>query len=223
LFQRVKSEQGHLDLLVNDIWGGDELGESKPFWKQSLEKGLLMLQRGLHTHLITARYAVPLMIERGSGLLIEITDGDGFYYRGNLFYDLVKTSVIRTAFAMATELKKHAITSLALTPGFLRSEAMLEYFGVTEANWQDAARKRPEFIESETPFYVGRAVAALASDPNVSEKSGRVFASWDLAEEYGLTDVDGRRPHFVRWIEKNMPQFKWKKCDEAFYEYWKGF
>jgi NAD(P)-dependent dehydrogenase (short-subunit alcohol dehydrogenase family) len=219
LFSRVKKEQGKLDVLVNDVWGGDELNEWKPFWKHSLEKGLLMLQRAIHSHIITNYYAVPLMIATGKGLIVEITDGDHFGYRGVFYYDLVKTSVIRIAFAMATELSKHNITALAVTPGFLRSEAMLEYFGVTEANWRDAIKNRPDFSRSETPFYVGRAVAALAADPNVGKKTGRVFAAWDLGPEYGLTDVDGQQPDMRVWLEENM-NFEYKNCDESFYEYW---
>jgi NAD(P)-dependent dehydrogenase (short-subunit alcohol dehydrogenase family) len=222
LFERVKAEQGRLDVLVNDIWGGDELTEwGKPFWELSLDKGLLMLQRALHSHIITSRYATPLLIETGEGLIVEITDGDSFWYRGNLFYDLVKVSAIRLAFAMARELRKRKITAVALTPGFLRSEAMLERFGVTEENWQEGAKKDPHFIASETPFYVGRAVAALASDPQLSKKSGHVFSSWDLAQEYGFMDVDGRQPNWGKYFEEKFGK-KSKKCDEAFYEYWLG-
>ena len=220
LAERIRSEQGRLDVLVNDIWGGDQLAEQKPFWKHSLDKGLTMLQRGIHTHIITSRYAVPLMIDTGPGLIVEITDGDGFNYRGNLYYDLVKTSVIRLAFGMAAELRLHRITSLALTPGFIRSEAMLEHLGVTEANWHDAVKDRPDFGESETPFYVGQAVAALAADPEVFSKTGRAYAAWDLGPEYGFTDVDGRQPNIVPWIAQHMPEAKWKKPDDAFYSYW---
>lgn len=205
LFDRVQAEQGRLDLLVNDIWGGDELTEwGKPFWELSLPMGLLMLQRAVHSHIITSRYAAPLMIPRGEGLIIEITDGDHFGYRGNLFYDLVKVSVIRLAYAMSEELRPHRITALAVTPGFLRSEAMLDHFGVTEANWQEGAQKDRHFIASETPFYVGRAVAALASDPAVSKKSGKVFSSWGLAQEYGFTDIDGSRPNWGKYFEENV-------------------
>jgi NAD(P)-dependent dehydrogenase (short-subunit alcohol dehydrogenase family) len=208
LFERVRLEQGRLDILVNDIWGGDELTEwGKPFWELSVEKGLLLLQRAVHAHVITSRHGVPLMVGRRRGLVVAITDGDGFYYRGNLFYDLAKATAIRLAFGMAEELRRRKVAAVAVTPGFLRSEAMLEHFGVTEANWREAAKKHPSFIESETPLYVGRAVAALAADPRVSRKSGKVFASWTLAEEYGFTDADGRRPHFARWVQKNEPKF----------------
>ena len=164
-FERVKSEQGRLDILVNDIWGGDALTEwGTPFWKLDIAKGKTMMERAVTAHIITSRHGVPLMVERNEGLIIEITDGDEEMnrpYRGNLFYDLVKVSAIRLAFGMAQELRDTNITALALTPGFLRSEMMLEHFGVTEENWQEGAKKDPHFIHSETPFYVGRAVAAL--------------------------------------------------------------
>lgn len=220
LFDRVKIEQGKLDVLVNDVWGGDELTEfGKTFWQVSLPNGRLMLERAVFSHIITSHYAAPLMIETGRGLIVEITDGDFDGYRGNIFYDLVKTSVIRLAFIMARELRKKNITAVAVTPGFLRSEAMLDHFGVTEANWQEAGKQDANFLASETPFYVGRAVAALAADPNVAKKSGRVFSSWDLAEEYGFTDIDGQKPHWGRHFEKAYGR-RIKKCDETFYAYW---
>jgi NAD(P)-dependent dehydrogenase (short-subunit alcohol dehydrogenase family) len=205
LFERVKTEQGRLDVLVNNIWGGDELSEwGKPFWELSVSQGLLMQQRGLHTHLITSRYGVPLLIEQRAGLVIEITDGNTPDYRGNLYYDLVKSSVIRVAYGMAEELKPYNITVVAVTPGFLRSEAMLDLFGVTEANWQDGAKKDPHFIASETPYFVGRAVAALAADPNVFQKTGQALSSWNLSDEYGFTDIDGRRPHWGRYFAEHV-------------------
>jgi NAD(P)-dependent dehydrogenase (short-subunit alcohol dehydrogenase family) len=220
LFQQVKAEQGRLDVLVNDVWGGDALTEwGKPFWELSLDKGFLMLQRAVHSHILTARYAAPLMLARQSGLIVEVTDGDGFWYRGNLFYDLVKTSVIRLAFTMDQELRKQHVIALAVTPGFLRSEAMLEHFGVTEANWQDGAKKDPDFIASETPYFAGRAVAALASDPQVSTKAGRVFSSWGLAREYGFTDMDGRRPDWGRYFAEKYGG-RLKPADDLFYSYW---
>ena len=195
LFQRVRSEQGRLDVLVNDIWGGDSLTEwGKPFWKLSTDKGLAMLRQAVHTHIITSRHGVPLMVEQGGGLVVEITDGDLLGYRGNLFYDLVKTGVIRLAYDMSRELKVHGVTALAVTPGFLRSEAMLDHFGVTEETWRDAVEQDPHFAESESPTFVGQAVAALAADPDVHHKAGRVWASWTLAKEYGFLDADGRQP-----------------------------
>ncbi|HSJ54106.1 MAG TPA: SDR family oxidoreductase [Anaerolineae bacterium] len=200
LFERVRAEQGRLDLLVNDVWGGDELSEwGLPFWELDLKKGLLMQERAVHSHIITSRFGVPLLLETGRGLVIEITDGDSFDYRGNLFYDLAKVSAICLAYTMAEELRPHGIAAVALTPGFLRSEAMLDHFGVTEENWQEGAQKEPHFIASETPFYVGRAVAALAADPNILEKSGKALSTWGLSEEYGFTDMDGRQPHWGRY------------------------
>lgn len=219
-FNRVRTEHGRVDILVNDIWGGDQLTEfGKTFWQVDLEKGKLMLERAVFSHIATSRYAAPLMIDNGTGLIVEITDGDSFTYRGNIFYDLAKTSVIRLAFAMARELKKRKITSVAVTPGYLRSETMLEHYEVTEANWQDGARKDPNFIASETPFFVGRAVAALASDPEVFKKTGRVFSSWDLGVEYGFTDIDGRMPIWSAHFEAKYGK-RVRKCDDAFYEYW---
>ena len=219
LCERIRNEQGRLDLLVNDIWGGDDLVEwGKKLWEVKLEDGLTLIDRSIKTHIITSHYALPLLHQ--GGLVVEITDGDSYTYRHHFFYDLVKTSVIRMAFAQAQELKERGIDAIAVTPGFLRSEWMLDYFGVTEANWRDAAAKEKAFIESETPLYVGRCIAALAMDPNRSRKNGRVFASWDLAEEYGVVDADGARPHFRRWLEANMPEFLTPKCDDGFYRYW---
>ena len=201
-FERVQSDYGRLDILVNDIWGGDELSEwGTPFWEQTITKGLLMQERAVHTHIITSRYAAPLMIAQNKGLIVEVTDGDTLNYRGSIFYDLAKISVIRLAYAMSEELKDYDITALAITPGFLRSEAMLDHFGVTEENWRDAIQQDKHFAESETPFYVGRAIAALAADPNVAEKAGQVLASWNLAKEYGFEDVDGRQPDWGAYFE----------------------
>ncbi len=177
LFERVRREQGRLDLLVNDISEGD-LHEWKPFWQLSLDRAFAMFRNGVHSHILTSRYAALLMIEAGRGLIVEIGDGDSLAYRGTLFYDLVKITVSRFAYVMAEELYKHGVTALAVTPGFMRTETILEHFGVTEENWRDGARKGPSFLHSETPFYVGRAVAA---DPGVIEKSGGLYSSWELA------------------------------------------
>ncbi len=206
LFERVRQEQdGRLDILVNDIWGGDELSEwGKPFWENDLRKGLLMQDRAVRTHIITSYYGVPLMIARGQGLVIEITDGSDYGYRGNLFYSLAKISAIHLAETMAEDLRPYHITSLALTPGFLRSEAMLDHFGVTEETWREAVKQDPHFVASETPFYIGRAVRALASDPHVAEKSGRTLTSWDLALEYGFKDVDGSQPHWGLYYAEHL-------------------
>lgn len=231
LVSTIKRRHNGLDILVNDIWGGDPLTEfGKRFWTANLESGLTMLKQAVHTHIITAHYAVPLMLDRPGGAIFEITDGDGFYYRGNLFYDLVKVSVIRLAYAMAKELRRQGVVSVALTPGFLRSEAVLEHFGVTEADWKSAGQEppgrkqrvvhddRPDFQHSESPRFVGRAVAALAADPQAKQKSGRVFSSWALAREYGFTDYDGSRPDWGAYAAKTYGKFK--ICDEKFYEWW---
>lgn len=203
LFDQVQAEQGGLDILVNDIWGGEDFESwGKPFWELDVRQGLRIFEVAVHTHIITAKYGAPLLIGRGGGVIVEITDGDGIYYRGSFYYDLVKMSVIRIAYAMAEELRPHGVSALAVTPGFLRSEAMLDHFGVTEANWQEGAKKDPHFIASETPYFVGRAVAALAADPNVAQKSGGVYASWTLSDEYGFSDMDGRKPHWGRYFAK---------------------
>ena len=205
LFARVRAEAGRLDVLVNDIWGGDALTEwGTPFWELSTDKGQQMLERAVHTHIITSRHGVPLMVERNAGLIVEVTDGDTFGYRGNLFYDLAKNAVVRLAYAMSADLHARRVTALAITPGFLRSEAVLDHFGVTEDNWRAAIEKDAYFAESETPCYVGRAIAALAADPNVGAKSGGLFSSWGLAKEYGFTDVDGRRPDWGSFFRRKV-------------------
>lgn len=204
LFERVDREQeGRLDLLVNDIWGGEHLTHwGALFWEQPLQDGLLMQERAVKSHLITSYYAAPLMIKRQQGLIIEMTDGSTYNYRGNLYYSLAKISPIHLAAAMAEELRSHGVTALAVTPGFLRSEQMLDHFGVTENNWQEAAKQEPHFIASETPYFVGRAVAALAGDPQVHEKAGSALTSWDLSDEYGFVDADGNRPHWGNYAKQ---------------------
>jgi NAD(P)-dependent dehydrogenase (short-subunit alcohol dehydrogenase family) len=199
LFARVKAESGRLDILVNDIWGGDDLTEwGTPFWKLDPVKGFAILDSAIKTHILTSRYGVPLMVEQQSGLVVEITDGDHPGYRFVLYYDLAKMAAIRLAYDMSEELTSKGVTALAVTPGFLRSEAMLEKFGVTEANWRDA--KVQGFEASETPCFVGRAIAALAADPDVRRKAGGVYASWTLSDEYGFADIDGGRPHWGRFM-----------------------
>jgi NAD(P)-dependent dehydrogenase (short-subunit alcohol dehydrogenase family) len=219
--ERLFEHVGEFDILINDIWGGDDLVEwGKKLWETKLEDGLTLLDRALKTHIITSYYGLPRL--RRGGLVVEITDGDAYFYRGHFFYDLVKTTVIRMAFALSQELKGRRVTAVAVTPGFLRSEWMLDHFGVTEANWRDATAKDKAFIASESPLFVGRGIAALAADPDVAAKNGRVYASWDLGEEYGVTDADGTRPHFLRWLRENEPAMaaKWKKLDDEFYAYW---
>lgn len=218
---RVFEEVGEFDILVNDIWGGEDLVEwGKKLWETRLPDGLAVIDRAITTHIITSYYGLPRV--RSGGLVVEVTDGDAYFYRGHFFYDLVKTTVIRMAFALSQELQGRGITALAVTPGFLRSEWMLDHFGVTEANWRDAVEKVPSFVASETPLFVGRCVAALAADPAVSRKNGRVYASWNLAEEYGINDADGSRPHFVKWLRANQPDIaaRWKPLDDTFYSYW---
>lgn len=193
LFARVRDERGRLDVLVNDISEG-VLHDWKPFWQVSLEKGFRALSQGVHTHLITSRHAAPLLIETGGGLIVEVGDGDTLGYRGTIFYDLVKTCVNRIAWVMAEELHKHKVAAVAVTPGYMRTEYVLDHYGVTEANWRDAAKRDPSILASETPCYVGRAIAALAADPQVMAKSGGLYSSWGLAREYGFTDIDGARP-----------------------------
>ena len=205
LFERVRADHGRLDVLVNDVWGGDALTEwGSPFWELSTTRGLELLERAVHSHIITSRHGAPLMVERHAGLIVEVTDGDTFGYRGNLFYDLAKNAVVRLAYAMAADLHAHRVTALAITPGFLRSEAVLDSFGVTEANWRDAVEKDPYFAESETPCFVGRAIAALAADPDVTKKRGGLFSSWALAKEYGFTDLDGRRPDWTAFFHRKV-------------------
>ena len=208
LFARVVQEQdGRLDLLVNDVWGGDGLSEwGKPFWECSRENSLLMQERAVWSHFITAYYGAPLMVARRNGLIIEVTDGDDYSYRGNLAYSLAKISSIHLADGMAADLAPHGVVALAITPGFLRSEAMLDGFGVTEENWRDAAQQDPHFIASETPRYIGRAVAALAADPNVAARAGQALSSGNLAKEYGFTDLDGTQPNFGEYYRTHVAE-----------------
>ena len=199
LVRRIaRREHGRLDLLVNDIWGGEELTEwGKPPWTMAYRLGRTMLERAVFSHILTNRYAVPLMVARKRGVVFEITDGDHLDYRGSLFYDLVKSTVIRLALAYHEEFEEanlRHLSAIAVTPGFLRSEFMLDQFGVTEENWRDAAAKVRRFEFSETPYFLGRAIVALAADPRVHTKSGKVFGSWTLAKEYRFTDRNGTRP-----------------------------
>lgn len=205
LVARIEREQGRLDILVNDAWGADWLIEwNTPVWKHSLERGLHMLRLAVDTHLITSHYALPLLIRNPGGLVIEMTDGTRDYndenYRVSLFYDLAKTSVIRMAWTQAQELRPHQCTALALTAGWMRSEQMLDNYGVTEDNWRDAIAKQPHFVITETPLYVGRAVAHLAADPEVARWNGESLSSGQLAKVYGFTDVDGSQPDAWRYL-----------------------
>lgn len=207
LVERIRAEQGRLDVLVNDIWGGELLFEwDKPVWGHDLDKGLKIMRLGIDTHLITAHHALPLMIERPGGLLVEVTDGTAQYnathYRISPFYDLCKTAATRMAWCHGKDLEKHGSTSVCITPGWLRSEMMLEHFGVTEANWRDATVAQPHFVISESPHFVGRAVAAIAADPERARWNGQSLSSGQMAGVYGFDDLDGSRPDCWRYIEE---------------------
>ncbi|GKU76583.1 SDR family oxidoreductase [Paenibacillus sp. L3-i20] len=205
LIARIENEQGRLDILVNDIWGGENLIQwNEPLWEQSLEQGFRMLRLAIDTHIITSHFALPLLIQNKNGLVIEMTDGTAEYndknYRLSLFYDLAKSSVIRMAKSLAHELSPHHCTAVALTPGWMRSEIMLDHFGVKEENWQDATEKEPHFIISESPRYVGRAIAALAGDPEVAKWNAHSVSSGELAKVYGFYDIDGSQPDCWRYL-----------------------
>ncbi|MFE7856763.1 SDR family oxidoreductase [Streptomyces sp. NPDC057403] len=205
LVDRIAGEQGRLDVLVNDIWGGETLFEwDRPVWEHDLDKGLRLLRLAVETHAITSHHALPLLLRRPGGLVVEMTDGTAEYnrdtYRVSFFYDLAKASVLRMAFALGHELGPRGATAVALTPGWMRSEIMLDHFGVREDNWRDALTDVPHFAISETPRYVGRAVAALAADPDVSRWNRASLSSGGLAQVYGFTDLDGSRPDAWRYL-----------------------
>jgi NAD(P)-dependent dehydrogenase (short-subunit alcohol dehydrogenase family) len=214
LISRIEGDHGRLDILVNDIWGGENMIEwNVPVWEHSLESGFRMLRLAIDTHIITSHYALPLLIRNPGGLVVEITDGTAKYnesnYRLSMFYDLAKTSVLRMAKSLAHELSPHRCTALAVTPGWMRSEIMLEHFGVTEPTWRDALAKEPHFAISESPRFIGRGIAALASDPDVARWNGGSTSSGELAQAYGFTDLDGSKPDAWRYIvevqEPNKP------------------
>jgi NAD(P)-dependent dehydrogenase (short-subunit alcohol dehydrogenase family) len=205
LVERIDADHGRLDVLVNDIWGAEHLFEwNTPVWEHDLEAGLRLLRLAVETHLITSHHALPLLIRNPGGLVVEVTDGTATYnadhFRVNLFYDLAKTSVQRLAWGQAQELATHHATAVALTPGWMRSELMLEHHGVSEENWRDATERTPHFCISESPRYVGRAVAALAADPDRHRWNGQSLSSGQLAQVYGFTDVDGTRPDCWRYM-----------------------
>ena len=207
LVDRIRKDEGRLDILVNDIWGGEHLIEwNKPVWDHDLANGLRMLRLAIDTHLITAHHALPLLLEHPGGLLVEITDGtaeyNGAHYRLSVFYDLCKTAVTRMAWAQAKDLAPFGATAVSITPGWMRSEIMLETFGVTEANWRDATAKEPHFVISETPRFIGRAVAALAADPDRHRWTGQSLSSGGLAQVYGFKDLDGSQPDCWRYLRE---------------------
>jgi NAD(P)-dependent dehydrogenase (short-subunit alcohol dehydrogenase family) len=204
LIERIEAEQGALHILVNDIWGATRMEWNKTVWESDLDYGLGTLRLAIDTHAITSHFALPLMIRTPGGLVVEMTDGTDTYntanYRVSFFYDLAKAAVNRMAFALAHELKPHGATALSLTPGWLRSEAMLDAYGVNEANWRDATKIQPHFAISESPAFVGRAVAALAADPHVARWNGQSLSSGQLSKVYGFTDLDGSQPDAWRYI-----------------------
>ena len=214
LARRLRTEHGHIDVLVNDIWGGEVLKGgppqwNTPLWKLNLDDGLRILRLAIDTHLITSHHLLPLLVDQPGGLVVEVTDGTTRYndghYRISAFYDLAKVSVNRLAYSQGHELAAHGATAVAITPGWLRSEMMLEAFGVTEENWRDAigadGRAPPDFALSESPRYVGRAVVALAADPQRARWNQRSVSSGELARQYGFTDLDGSRPDVWRYME----------------------
>jgi len=204
LVERIRDEQGGLHVLINDIFGATKMEWNKSVWESDLEYGLHLLRLSIDTHAITSHFAIPLLLETPGGLVIEVTDGTDEYnaknYRVSFFYDLAKAGVNRMAFALAHELGTRGATAVSLTPGWLRSEAMLEAYRVTEANWRDATKISPHFAISESPAFVGRAVVALAQDPGVSRWNGQSLSSGQLAQIYGFTDVDGSQPDAWRYM-----------------------
>jgi NAD(P)-dependent dehydrogenase (short-subunit alcohol dehydrogenase family) len=205
LVERIDSEQGRLDVLVNDIWGSEHLFKfNTPIWEHDLDNGLRLLHLAIDTHLVTSHHALPLLTREPGGLLVEVTDGTAEYnadhYRVNAFYDLAKSAVIRMAWGLAQELEENGGTAVAITPGWMRSELMLEHHSVTEENWRDATERAPHFCISESPRFVGRAVAALAGDPDVARWNGQSLSSGQLAQVYGFTDLDGTQPDCWRYM-----------------------
>jgi NAD(P)-dependent dehydrogenase (short-subunit alcohol dehydrogenase family) len=204
LVARIEAEEGALHILVNDIWGATRMEWGKSAWESSLDYGLHTLRLAVDTHAITSHFAIPLLIKRPGGLVVEVTDGTAEYnathYRVSFFYDLAKAANLRMAFALAHELAPHGATAVSLSPGWLRSEEMLEVYGVTEANWRDATAKEPHFAIAESPAFVGRAVAALAADPERARWNGQSLSSGQLAKVYGFTDLDGSRPDAWRYV-----------------------
>ena len=199
LFERVDKEQGRLDVLVNSVAGEDPMMHQwGSFWNTHLENGEAIFRQCILSHIITSKHAAPLMIRAGRGLIVEVSENDTLFAGGNPLTQTVKLAIKSLALNMAPELRSHGVTAVSITPGFLRSESMLQRKGVTEENWRDAGKKDPNFLESESPLFVGRAVAALASDPSSIERTGQLLSSWELARHYGFTDYDGRRPDWGR-------------------------
>jgi NAD(P)-dependent dehydrogenase (short-subunit alcohol dehydrogenase family) len=222
LFKRVGREQKRLDVLVN-VLTGRPVKDWLPFWKLDVEKGRAMVESWVWPHVLTCRHAIPLMLEKKSGLIVEIVEQDTISYHGQFYFDLFETTLKRLAFNLSEELAPHGVGAVAVTPGFMRTEAILEQFGATEENWREVAEtnkqaKRYGFAGSETPCFVGRAVAALAADPRRTRKSGGVYSSWGLAEEYGFTDTDGARPHLGNYFAEHFPHI-WNRKPQAGFQW----
>jgi len=204
LFRRVQSEAGRVDLLVNSVAGEDPLlHQFASFWTADLTRGEAAFRQCVLSHMITAKHAAGMMVRAKSGLIVEVTEGDTLWAGTNPLSQTVKLALKGLALNMAAELKPHGVAAVAVTPGFLRSESMLERMRVTEANWQEGGKEDPNFLESESPLFIGRAVACLAADPNVLGKTGQLLTTWELAREFNFTDVDGSRPdwgaHHIDW------------------------
>jgi len=204
LVSRIDGEQGRLDVLVNCVAGEDPMMRQwGSFWKADLANGDAVFRQAILSHIITAKHVAPLMIRARRGLIVEVTEGDTLSAGGNPLTQTVKLALKGHALHMAAELHQHGVAAIAVVPGFLRSESMLERFGVTEATWRDGGKKDRNFLVSESPLYVGRAVAALAADPTVLARNGQLCSSWELARAYGFTDADGTRPdwgaHVIDW------------------------
>lgn len=214
LVKKIDNEKGRLDILINDIFGGDTYMEAdNKLWEHDITGGLRMLRMGVDTHLITSAIALPLIIQTKNGLVVEMTDGT-YEYNSNFrrgvgfYYDLVKAAVGRIVTGLTAELEDESCTAVGITPGWIRSEAMLDNFGVTESSWRDATAERPRFCISETPTYVARGIAELAGDPDKMKYAGKILTSKDLSVNYGTTDIDGTRPdcwgYFAEVVEKGL-------------------
>jgi NAD(P)-dependent dehydrogenase (short-subunit alcohol dehydrogenase family) len=199
LFERVEREHGRLDVLVNSIAGEDPMmAGGASFWNTDLTNAEALIRQAVVSRLITAKHAARLMVHQRRGLIVEVTENDLLLSSGDVITQLVRFSHKALATVYAADLRKHGVAAVAMTPGFLRSERMLEYLGVTEDNWREAGKEDRNFLESESPLFVGRAIVALATDPSILERTGQLFSSWEAGREYGLTDIDGRRPDWGR-------------------------
>jgi NAD(P)-dependent dehydrogenase (short-subunit alcohol dehydrogenase family) len=199
LFERVEREHGRLDILVDSIAGEDPMMAGwSPFWKVNLTNAEALLRQALISRVATAKHAAGLMIRGRRGFIVEVTENDLLFSSGDVITQILRVSHKALAAIYAAEMRKHGVVAIAITPGFMRSERMLEHFGVTAKNWREGGNKDRNFLESESPLFVGRAIVALATDPAIAERTGQLFSSWEVAREYGLTDIDGRRPDWGR-------------------------